>query len=176
MAQVAQEARPGGPRISPRHMKVVKLKIVDVAAPAIYCLFDTSCNVSYLQTSASFPIQGAAGSGFLQSRTFIGAAGTPGAGKTAYLYRIDLTQTRGHIQGVLGLDIDFGPSIKLDYNPPKRGRGSLDDLFVITSGELGGVGLKAAYRAGNVISFKFSELVMVGQAAGNTDGGASFFF
>jgi hypothetical protein len=157
-------------------LKVLPLKVVNVSAPAIYCVFDTTCNVTDIHTTASFSIQGAIGLGFLQSRTFTGAAGSPGAGLTAYLYRIDLTETKGLIQGVLGLEVDFGPLTKLDYTPPKRGRGSLDHVFVITSADLGGIGLKSAYRVGKVIRFQFSEMIYVGQAGPGASGGASSFF
>ena len=38
------------------------------------------------------PMPNATGTARLQSRTFAGQPGAPGAGKTAYEYRVDLTQ------------------------------------------------------------------------------------
>src|SRR5262245_4626413 len=108
-------AATGAPRVVP--LRVVPLKVVNVNAPAVYCVFDTTCNIAHFQTSAIFSLPGAQGVGFLHSRTFSGATGSPAAGVTAYLYRIDLSQMHANIAGVLALEVDFGPLTKLDYNP-----------------------------------------------------------
>jgi len=89
---------------------------------------------------------------FLQSRTFSGAAGTPAAGKAGYMYRISLTQAAGSADCLGGLVLNFGPALKLPYAPDK-----LADVFVITSGGLGSVGVKSAERFGEVIVFELAK-------------------
>ena len=68
---------------------VTPLKVVNVGAPAINCVFDASCTVTVTDTAAPIPIP-AGGSNFLQSRTFMGQPGAPANGLYAYEYRIDL--------------------------------------------------------------------------------------
>src|SRR5581483_1139203 len=67
------------------------LTIVKVGAPAVNCVFQPSCTIPVSDTTGPADLGGAAGSGFLQSRTYSGAPGTPAAGKTGYEYRLDLT-------------------------------------------------------------------------------------
>src|SRR3954449_5349948 len=114
------------------------LTVVTVGAPAINCKFDPSCKVVVNDTTANFTLPGTSGNAFLQSRTWPkGKPGTVGAGKYAYLYRLDLTQLTGlTAQGcVTQLKITFGPVVSLNYNGvgPRQ-------VFVITSGGLGSVG------------------------------------
>lgn len=52
------------------------LKVVDVGAPAINCVFDSSCTVTVTDSTAPIPIP-AGGTNFLQSRTFTGKPGAP---------------------------------------------------------------------------------------------------
>src|SRR5262249_52492027 len=82
---------------------------------------------------------------FLQSRTFSGAAGTPAAGKAGYMYRISLTQAAGSADCLGGLVLNFGPAFKLPYAPNK-----VADVFVITSGGLGSIGLRRGECSGAV--------------------------
>jgi len=72
-----------------------KLKIVEVAAPAINCVFVPLCSVIPTDSTAAIPLAFTAGDPFLQSRTFFGVAGTPGSGHTAYEYRVDLRSAAG---------------------------------------------------------------------------------
>ena len=60
------------------------LKVVDVAAPAINCVFETNCTVVVSDTTGSVPLAFETGKPFLQSRTFAGAEGTPAAGLTGF--------------------------------------------------------------------------------------------
>ena len=71
------------------------LKIVDVAAPAINCVFSPLCSVIPTDSTAAIPLAFTAGNPFLQSRTFFGVGGTPGGGHTAYEYRVDLRSAAG---------------------------------------------------------------------------------
>src|SRR5471030_396882 len=71
------------------------LTIANVGAPAINCVFSKpvggKCTVIVTDTVGTIAMPpGVSGVGRVQSRTFAGAAGTPGAGKTAYLYRVDM--------------------------------------------------------------------------------------
>src|SRR2546430_17436166 len=68
------------------------------------------------------------------------------------MYRIRLTQAGGSADCLGGLVLNFGPALKLPYAPDK-----LADVFVITSGGLGSIGLKAAERFGVVIVFALAK-------------------
>src|SRR3954452_15591157 len=68
------------------------LSVVTVAAPDINCVFETDCTVVVTDSIGDIPLAGMTGKARLQSRTYAGKAGAPGAGNTAYEYRLDLTQ------------------------------------------------------------------------------------
>jgi len=70
------------------------LKIANVAAPAINCVFSTSCSVRVKDTKEDFTLSNG-GKGVLQTRTFKGADGSPAEGLLAYEYRLDLTDAVG---------------------------------------------------------------------------------
>jgi hypothetical protein len=148
------------------------LSVVNVGAPAVNCVFDASCTVSVNDTVGTIPVPGIAGTARLQSRTYTGSAGAPAAGKTAYVYRLDLTDAAGilNIPCVSALKVDFGPVSKLDYNTD----GSADGVFVVTTGGLGTVGLASADKTGNVVTFTLSRPVCAGSSPGR--GETSYFF
>jgi hypothetical protein len=148
------------------------LSFVSVGAPKINCVFNSTCKVTVTDTVGVIPMPpDVSGRSVLQSRTFVGAPGTPGAGKTAYLYRVDLTQavSQGEVPCVTDLAIDFGPVTKLQYN----NAGRLDDVFVITSGGLGSIGLWSVEETGGVITFTFNQPVCAGPMPGT--GRTSYF-
>ena len=62
------------------------LKIVNVAAPAINCVFSTSCSVRVKDTKEDVPLS-TGGEGVLRTRTFKGSQGSPAEGLFAYEYR-----------------------------------------------------------------------------------------
>src|SRR5262245_41256930 len=68
------------------------------------------------------------------------------------MYRISLTQAAGSGDCLGGLVLNFGPALKLPYVPNK-----VADVFVITSGGLGSIGLKSAERFGEVIVFELAK-------------------
>src|SRR6185295_16597285 len=76
---------------SPATVQAASLNVVTVAAPDVNCVFDPSCKLVVTDSVGDILIPNMKG-GILQSRTFSGAAGAPGAGLTGYDYRIDLTQ------------------------------------------------------------------------------------
>lgn len=146
------------------------LRTVEVSAPAINCLFDPTCRVVVNDSTDTIPIA-AGGSNFLQSRTFTGRRGSPGQGLYVYQYRIDLRRATGilHLPCLNSLSIDFGPVVRtLDLDGDgERG----DEVFVVTRGGLGSVGLASTEKSGNRITFNFSVC-----AGGRPDAGESTFF
>ncbi len=124
-------------------------------------MFNATCTITVDDTTATMAQFGP--SAFLQSRTYPGQPGTPGAGTTGYQYRLDLRQAIAFNECVAGLVINTGPVKKLTY-PPNQ----LADIFVITQGGLGSVGIKSAAQDGSVITFWFSTYLCPGQT--------SFFF
>ncbi|MBI1811111.1 MAG: hypothetical protein HY035_01175 [Nitrospirae bacterium] len=150
---------------------VTPLKVVNVGAPAINCVFDPSCRVTVTDTTAPIPIP-AGGTNFLQSRTFAGQPGAPANGLHAYEYRIDLRNAMGitYIPCISSMTLEFGPVVStLDYD----GDGVADQVYVVTSGGLGSIGLASAEKEGNTITFNFSAPVCAG---GHPGGGQSAYF
>lgn len=133
------------------------LKVVEVSAPAINCVFNASCTITVSDSVGNIllPTLGA-GTAWLQSRTYSGVAGTPAAGLTGYEYRISMTQASGQADCITGFTVNFGPHKPLAYknNTPA-------DVFVITGGGLGTIGLKSAERFGDVIEFTLASSLCV---------------
>ena len=154
---------------APATVQAASLTIVTVSAPAVNCVFDATCKVTVTDSGGVIPLGIDSGTANLQSRPFPGGAGTPSAGKTIYLYRVDLRQAVGFVDCLVGMVINFGPVAKLPYNG-----GAPSDVFVITGGGLGTIGLKSAEQDGDVITFAFSKYVCVGAAPGT--GASTFFF
>jgi hypothetical protein len=149
------------------------LRVVEVSAERLNCLFDPSCRVSGQDTTDAIPIP-ARGPNFLQSRTLIGRRGSAAAGLYIYEYRVDLRRAVGlaNIPCLNSMSLSFGPIVNtLDFD----GNGDVgDQVFVLTKGGLGTVGLASAGKAGNVITFQFSSPVCAGGRPG--DGQSTFFF
>lgn len=148
------------------------LDVVTVSAPAINCVFEPSCIVTVTDTTAPIPIP-TGGSNFLQSRTFMGAPDAPANGFYAYEYRIDLRNAVGstYIPCLRSMTIDFGPVVStLDYD----GDGTADQVYVVTVGGLGSIGLASAEKAGNNVTFNFNPSVCAGGSPGT--GQSTFFF
>lgn len=148
------------------------LTVVNVAAPDINCVFETDCTIVVTDTVGNIALPNATGTARLQSRTFLGKPGAPADGKTGYEYRVDLTQATaiGDVGCVTALDVDFGPVTKLQYNKV----GPTDDVFVVTKGGLGTIGLASAVQNRNIITFTFSQPVCAADTS--TPGQTTFFF
>jgi len=130
------------------------LKVVEVNAPKVNCVFQTDCNIPVTDTTGKILLPFAPpGTAWLQSRTFAGEAGAPGVGTTGYEYRISMTQASG-TGCVLGLNLNFGPHKPLPYL-----NNTLADVYVVTTGGLGTIKLKSAQRSGDVIQFTFDAPV-----------------
>src|SRR5499427_2132206 len=147
------------------------LTVDEVHAPAVNCVFHPACTITVSDSVGFIPLPylAAPNTAFLQSRTFSGAPGTPAAGKAGYMYRISLTQAGGSGDCLGGLVLNFGPALKLPYAPDK-----VADVFVITSGGLGSVGLKSAERFGEVIVFELAKPLCLGGAPNLAN--TTFFF
>ena len=148
-----------------------QLKVVTVGAPAVNCVFHSDCKITVNDSTGNVPLGNLTtpGTAWLQSRTFTGAAGTPGAGKTGYEYRLDMTQASGSLECIAGIVVNFGPVSQLPYsnNVPA-------DVYVITQGGLGTIGISSAELDGDVITFNFSKLLCAASQANSAN--TTFFF
>jgi len=133
------------------------LIVVEVAAPAVNCVFNTSCTVVVDDSVGTLQFTPFGSGAFLQSRTYPGQAGTPAAGLTAYEYRLDFTEAIEHTECVAGLVIDFGPVTKLTYPPNQPAH-----VYVTTQGGLGSVGIASAEQDGTVITITFQSYLCAG--------------
>jgi hypothetical protein len=146
----------------PAAVQAAPLTVVEVGAPAINCVFNTTCTVTVTDTVGDITLPGVTGTGRLQSRTFEGKAGAPAAGAHGYDYRIDLTsmQTTPTQTCVAALKVDFGPIETYDYKP-----GTPAQAYVVTSGGLGSVGPSAVRKMGSTVIFDFKTPVCPGQTS-----------
>jgi hypothetical protein len=145
---------------APATAHAAALTVVEVGAPAVNCVFNSSCTVVVDDSVGTLQYTPLGNGAFLQSRSYPGQPGTPGAGTTAYEYRVDLTQATGFTECLAGLVVDFGPVKKLTYPTNQPG-----DVFVTTQGGLGSVGIKSAEQDGAVIVFSFSKYLCAGQTS-----------
>jgi len=136
------------------------LTVVNVGAPAVNCVFNSSCTVVVTDSVGTLESTPLGSGAFLQSRTYPGEPGTPGAGTTAYEYRVDLTQATGYTECLAGVVVNFGPVVKLTYPPNQPAQ-----VYVITQGGLGSVGIQSAEQDGDVITFTFSGYLCAGQTS-----------
>jgi hypothetical protein len=144
------------------------LSVVDVAAPAINCVFNATpipnvpppaCQVVVNDSIGVFTPPGDVGTARLQSRTYPGTAPAPAAGDMAYVYRVDLTAVKGATAAncVTKLALKFGPVVKLHYGPNGD-----SDIFVVTAGGLGSVKIASADQVGSTITFTFASAICPG--------------
>src|SRR5712692_5357628 len=148
------------------------LRVVNVSAPAINCVFNPTCTVTVNDTSDNITMS-TGGTGFLQSRAYTGAPGSPAAGLFAYEYRIDLRNAVGAtaISCIDWMTISFGPVVStLDFNGDRK----TDQVFVVTGGGIGTIGIASAIQTGSNIRFQFTAPVCEGGAPGK--GNSSFFW
>jgi hypothetical protein len=136
------------------------LTVVEVGAPAVNCVFNASCTAVVDDSLGTLANTSLGGGGFLQSRTYPGTPGTPGAGTTAYEYRLDLRGANPFADCLAGVVINFGPVKQLTYPQAQPGH-----VFVTTQGGLGSVGIQSAEQDGDVITFTFSQYLCGGQTS-----------
>jgi hypothetical protein len=155
--------------VTPIVAHAAPLKIVNVTAPAINCIFNLSCSVSVKDTKDNFALS-TGGSGSLITRTFKGADTSPSAGLFAYQYRLDLRNAVS-VSCIDWVSLSFGPVVStLDYGGDRKP----DQVFVVTTGGIGTIGLASAVQTGSTIKFKFKSPVCGGAMAGK--GESSFFW
>jgi hypothetical protein len=136
------------------------LTVVEVSAPAVNCVFNSSCTVVVDDSAGTLANTSLGSGGFLQSRTYPGMPGTPGAGTTAYEYRLDLRGANPFADCLAGVVINFGPVKQLTYPQAQPGH-----VFVTTQGGLGSVGIQTAEQDGDVITFTFSQYLCGGETS-----------
>jgi hypothetical protein len=143
------------------------LTVVNTNAPAVNCVFRTNCTLPVIDTIGNFSIPQDNGMARLQSRTYTGTAPAPLAGKMGYDYRVDLTGVSGVLASncVTKMQILFGPITKGPYPPGA----ALKDIFVVTSGGLGSVGIASAEQTGGLVTVTFG-------GSGVCPGQTSYFF
>ena len=157
---------------TPFVVEAVPLKVVNVSAPAINCVFNPPCTVTVNDSSDNVTLS-AGGTGFLQSRTFKGYPGSPANGLFGYEYRLDLRNAVGavNIACIDWMTMSFGPVVStLDYS----GDAKPDQVFVVTGGGIGSIGIASAVQSGSSIKFKFAAPVCEGGSPGK--GESSFFW
>jgi hypothetical protein len=157
--------------LAPVVVAAAPLRVVNVSAPAINCVFNPPCTVSVNDTSENI-LMSTGGTGILRSRTFSGHPGAPADGLFAYEYRLDLSNAVGAtaITCIDSMTINFGPVVSsLDFNRDRKS----DQVFVVTNGGIGTIGLAAAIQTSN-IKFIFASPICEGGAPGKGD--SSFFW
>ena len=151
-----------------------KLEVMTVDPGAVVCVFSPKCSITPADTMGTFPPDSAyTGAERLQSRTYVGLAGSKGAGTTAFIYRIDFTHAVRSLKDMHcadSVDIEFGPVAKLPYGP----KNATADLFVINSGGTNFVGVKSAEQKKNTVTIEFASPVC--PASGAYPGLSTFFF
>jgi hypothetical protein len=157
--------------LTPFAVQAAPLRVVNVSAPAINCVFNPTCTVTVNDTSDNIPMS-TGGTGFLQSRTYTGAPGAPAPWANVYEYRIDLRNAVGAtaISCIDWMRIDFKEVALLDFNGDSRP----DQVFVVTGGGIGTIGLASAIQTGASIRFNFTSPICEGGAPGRGD--SSFFW
>jgi hypothetical protein len=155
--------------VTPLVVEAAPLKIANVGAPAINCIFNLSCSVSVKDTKDKVELS-TGGSGSLITRTFKGADTSPAARLFAYEYRLDLRDAVS-VSCIDWIALSFGPVVStMDYGGDRKP----DQVFVVTTGGIGSIGLSSAVQTGSTIKFKFKSPVCGGAMAGK--GESSFFW
>jgi hypothetical protein len=143
------------------------LNVVTTSAPQINCVFSTTCRVTVTDMSA--PIFNG---GFVQSRIYQALPGSPAAGNWVYEYRVSLTNDVAILGAnyVTQLIVPFGPTQSYDYN---FNGVATDQVFVVTQGGLGNIGLASAGTFFGLVGLNFSSPIYEG--SNQTPGDSSYF-
>jgi hypothetical protein len=158
--------------LTPFAVQAAPLRVVNVSAPAINCIFSTPCTITVSDTTDNIPMS-TGGTGVLKSRTFKGLPGSPADGLFAFEYLLDLRNAVGAtaVSCIDSMTINFGPVVSsLDYNLDRKS----DQVFVIASGGIGTIGIASAVQSRNNIKFNFTSPICEGGAPGR--GNSSFFW
>ncbi|HYK00642.1 MAG TPA: hypothetical protein VE974_02730 [Thermoanaerobaculia bacterium] len=143
--------------------------VVNTSAPSIHCVYNPSCTMSGTDLISTM-----ANGGKIVSRYYQGQAGSPAAGKWVYRYRIDMTNAVGALSlpyvSLLSIP-NWGTVLSYDYNFDTV---ATDEVFVVTSGGLGTVGLSNAGIIYGITFFNPVDNVYGGSSPGT--GESSYFF
>jgi len=151
------------------------LKVVSVSSPAYLYVFSPNGTVVSLLSADSFAVSGAAGLARLESRYGIGQPGSPAEGLHRYMYRLFLTDVAGLTVApcIKSMTIRVGTVVStLDYDGDAVAG---DQVFVVTSGAPGSVGVASAVQTGGNVTFTFEGAgVCAGSGAGSGDSSFDF--
>jgi hypothetical protein len=142
----------------PSPAQAATLTVVEVSAPQVNCVFNATCKVIVSDSTGKLLNSAYGDKAFLQSRTYAAQPGTPGAGTTAYEYRVALDKAV-FSECLAGMVIDFGPVKSLPYpgHPPAH-------VFVTTQGGIGTVGIKSVEQDGSVLTVTFTKFLCAGDS------------
>ncbi len=150
------------------------LTVANVSGPDVMCIFDNDCAIFADSTTALFTFDSMNGAGFLQSRLWPrGEQGSEGVGLFPYLYRLDLQELvgPGNPGCVTSFSFDFGPVVPMDYDDD----GSLEDAFIMTSGDVGSIAPTTVDLTGSNLTVTFSPAICGDFSAAQDNGESSFF-
>ncbi len=152
----------------------VPLFPAQVSERNIECLFSAQCAITPRDELTNIPLGSVSGNAILHSRTFLGAVDSRAPGRTAYQYRIDLTDATavGESACITNLSVKFGPISKLPYAPGVI----LRDVYEIRQGvPANQIGFETAVQSGDVVTFTFAAGRLCA-GDGVSPGAASVFF
>ncbi len=149
------------------------LSVATISENALGCLFMDRCTggiPTVTFANLTLPV-GVSGTARIETRTIAGATASAGAGKTAYQYRVDMTQATsdGEVPCVTSVAVDIGPISQLKYNGSDA-----NDAFEIAQGGAGTIGILSAIKNGNTATFIFEQPVCAGPPGGH--GLSSLYF
>ena len=159
---------------APAVAQSVPLFPAQVSEANIDCLFSSQCTLTPHDETTDIVLLAISGKAVLHSRTFLGAADSRAPGRTAYQYRIDLTNATalGDSFCLTNLSVKFGPISKLPYAPGVI----LRDVYEIRQGvPANQIGFETAVQAGDVVTFTFAPGRLCA-GDGVSPGATSFFF
>ena len=157
---------------SPVAAQPVPLFPAQVSEANINCLFGAQCAITPHDEATDIPLA-VSGKAVLHSRTITGAANSRAPGRTAYQYRVDLTEATalGDAACVTALSVKFGTIAKLPYAPGVI----LRDVYEIRQGvPASQIGFATAVEDGEVVTFTFTQPLCASDGA--SPGASSFAF
>lgn len=145
----------------PMPAHTMDLAIVEQSMSRFICVFGAVCsNPTVPGDIDALPSLQRGSDPRLQSFSFEARAGTPAAGATVYVYRVDLGRADSFTECLAGLVMNFGPPAPMPFNTANAAQ-----VFVITSGGLGSVAVKSADLDGDFIQFNFDDALCSGQSS-----------
>jgi hypothetical protein len=139
----------------------VDLIIVEQTMLRFVCMFDADCSKSVTPAGISaMPTDQRGSDPRLVSFSFEAKAGSPAAGTTFYVYRVDLTRADSTGECLAGLVINFGPPAIMPFATAHAAH-----VFVVTAGGPGTVAIKSAEQDREFIQFNFDGPLCGGQSS-----------